>query len=151
MNVGFAGLGRMGLAMARNVLHAGFPLTVYNRTSGRAEALVEEGARAVERPDHLGACDLVVTMVSDAAAARAVLVEGGLLDALLPGSIVIEMSTIEPGRSASRRPASTRTERAAAASETMVTTTSQAASPAGASTARAPSSTRACVRPGLRL
>ena len=90
MNVGFAGLGRMGLAMARNVLHAGFPLTVYNRTSGRAEALVEEGARAVERPDHLGACDLVVTMVSDAAAARAVLVEGGLLDALLPGSIVIE-------------------------------------------------------------
>ena len=96
MNVGFAGLGRMGLAMARNVLHAGFPLTVYNRTSARADALVEEGARAVERPDHLGACDLVVTMVSDAAAARSVLVEGGLLDALLPGSIVLEMSTIGP-------------------------------------------------------
>ena len=96
MNVGFAGLGRMGLAMARNVLHAGFPLTVYNRTSARADALVEEGARVVEAPDHLSACDLVVTMVSDAAAARSVLVEGGLLDALLPGSIVLEMSTIGP-------------------------------------------------------
>ena len=40
MNVGFAGLGRMGLAMARNILHAGFPLTVYNRSPGRTHALV---------------------------------------------------------------------------------------------------------------
>jgi 3-hydroxyisobutyrate dehydrogenase-like beta-hydroxyacid dehydrogenase len=96
MNVGFAGLGRMGLAMAGNVLRAGFPLTVYNRSSGRADALVEEGARAVDTPADLCACDLVITMVSDAAAARAVLVQSGLLEALLPGTIVLEMSTIGP-------------------------------------------------------
>jgi 3-hydroxyisobutyrate dehydrogenase-like beta-hydroxyacid dehydrogenase len=86
----------MGLAMAGNVLRAGFPLTVYNRSSGRADALVEEGARAVDTPADLGACDLVITMVSDAAAARAVLVQSGLLEALLPGTIVLEMSTIGP-------------------------------------------------------
>ena len=93
MNVGFAGLGRMGLAMARNILRVGFPLTIYNRTPGRTAALVAEGARAVDEPAGLDACDLVVTMVSDAAAARSVLVDRGLLDALRPGSIVLEMST----------------------------------------------------------
>src|SRR5690242_17184900 len=96
MNVGFAGLGRMGLAMARNILRAGFPLTVYNRTPARTAALVAEGARAVDEPAGLDACDLVVTMVSDAAAARSVLVDHGLLDALRSGSIVLEMSTIGP-------------------------------------------------------
>lgn len=96
MTIGFAGLGRMGLPMARNILRAGFPLTVYNRTSDRAAALVAEGARAVDGPAGLGGCDVVVTMVSDAVAARSVLIESGLLDALRPGSIVLEMSTIGP-------------------------------------------------------
>lgn len=96
MTVGFAGLGRMGLAMARNVLRAGFPVTVYNRTPERAQPLVDEGARAVGTPAELGACDVVVTMLSDAAAVRSVVVDSGLLDALLPGSIVIDMSTIGP-------------------------------------------------------
>src|SRR5438477_10928164 len=86
----------MGLAMARNILRAGFPLTVYNRTSDRTAALVEEGARPADVPARLGACEVVVTMVSDAAAVRSVLIEGGLLDALRPGSIVLEMSTIGP-------------------------------------------------------
>lgn len=94
--VGFAGLGRMGTAMARNILRAGFPLTVYNRTLGRSGTLVDEGARAVEEPADLGVCDLVVTMVSDGAAARSILVDGGVFDALLPGSLVLEMSTIGP-------------------------------------------------------
>jgi 3-hydroxyisobutyrate dehydrogenase-like beta-hydroxyacid dehydrogenase len=96
MNVGFAGLGRMGVAMARNVLRAGFPLTVYNRTPERTAALVDEGARAAEEPAGLGSCDVVVTMVSDGVAARSILVDGGVFDALLPGSLVLEMSTIGP-------------------------------------------------------
>jgi 3-hydroxyisobutyrate dehydrogenase-like beta-hydroxyacid dehydrogenase len=96
LTVGFAGLGRMGLAMARNVLRAGFPLTVYNRTAERSAALVEEGARAVEDPVGLGVCDVVVTMMSDGPAARSILVDGGVLDALLPASVVLEMSTIGP-------------------------------------------------------
>jgi 3-hydroxyisobutyrate dehydrogenase/2-hydroxy-3-oxopropionate reductase len=86
----------MGLAMARNVLRAGFPLVVWNRTQERTAPLVDEGATAVAEAAALAAADVVVTMVSDGAAARAVLVEGGLLDALGPGSVVLEMSTIGP-------------------------------------------------------
>jgi 3-hydroxyisobutyrate dehydrogenase-like beta-hydroxyacid dehydrogenase len=94
--VGFAGIGRMGLAMARNVLRAGFPLVVWNRTADRSTPLVDEGATAVAEPAALAAADAVVTMVSDGPAARAVLLESGLLDALRPGSLVLEMSTIGP-------------------------------------------------------
>ena len=94
--VGFAGIGRMGLAMASNVLHAGFRLAVWNRTPERCAPLVRDGATAVAEPAALAAADVVVTMVADGAAARAVLVESGLLDALRPGSIVLEMSTSGP-------------------------------------------------------
>jgi 3-hydroxyisobutyrate dehydrogenase-like beta-hydroxyacid dehydrogenase len=96
MRVGFAGLGRMGLAMARNILQAGFPLTIYNRTPERTAPLVEQGARAGREPADLAACDLVVTMVADGDAARSVLLDSGLLDALGQGSVVLEMSTIGP-------------------------------------------------------
>jgi 3-hydroxyisobutyrate dehydrogenase-like beta-hydroxyacid dehydrogenase len=96
LTVGFAGIGRMGLAMARNVLGAGFPLVVWNRTSDRCIPLVEEGAEAVADPASLAAADVVVTMLTDGRAARSVLVESGLLEKLRPGSVVLEMSTIGP-------------------------------------------------------
>jgi 3-hydroxyisobutyrate dehydrogenase-like beta-hydroxyacid dehydrogenase len=83
VTVGFAGIGRMGLAMARNLLGAGFPL-------------VDAGARAAAEPAALAAADVVVTMVSDGQAAWSVLVESGLLSKLRPGSVVLEMSTIGP-------------------------------------------------------
>ena len=96
MTVGFAGIGRMGLAMARNLLGAGFPLVVWNRTPERCAPLVDAGARAAAEPAALAAADVVVTMVSDAQAAHSVLVESGLLAGLRPGSVVLEMSTIGP-------------------------------------------------------
>jgi len=96
--VGFAGLGRMGTPMARNLLRAGFELTVYNRTRERAEPLEREGARVAESPAALGRdADLLVTMVADAAAAEAVILGAdGALASLAPGAIVLEMSTIGP-------------------------------------------------------
>ncbi len=96
VTVGFAGIGRMGFAMARNVLAAGFPLVVWNRTADRCIPLVDAGATAAAEPPGLADTDVVVTMVSDGQAARAVLLESGLLDALRPGSVVLEMSTIGP-------------------------------------------------------
>lgn len=96
LTVGFAGIGRMGLAMARNLLRAGFPLVVWNRTAERCKPLVDEGASAAADAAALAAADVVVTMVSDGRAARSVLVESGLLDELRPGSVVLEMSTIGP-------------------------------------------------------
>jgi 3-hydroxyisobutyrate dehydrogenase-like beta-hydroxyacid dehydrogenase len=86
----------MGSAMARNLLAAGFPLVVWNRTAERCLPLVEAGATAAAEPAELAAADVVVTMVSDGPAAHAILVESGLLDELRPGSVVVEMSTIGP-------------------------------------------------------
>lgn len=86
----------MGLAMARNLLGAGFPLVVWNRTAERCIPLVSAGARATADPAALAAADVVVTMLSDGQAARSVLVDSGLLDDLRPGSVVLEMSTIGP-------------------------------------------------------
>jgi 3-hydroxyisobutyrate dehydrogenase/2-hydroxy-3-oxopropionate reductase len=86
----------MGLAMARNLLGAGFPLVVWNRTAERCNPLVETGARIAAEPAALAVAEVVVTMLSDGQAARSVLVESGLLDSLRPGSVVLEMSTIGP-------------------------------------------------------
>ena len=101
--VGFAGIGRMGLAMARNLLAAGFPLLVWNRTHERCAPLVEEGAKAVPEPASLAGADVVVTMLTDARAAHSVLVESGLLGKLRSGSVVLEMSTIGPAAVAELR------------------------------------------------
>jgi 3-hydroxyisobutyrate dehydrogenase-like beta-hydroxyacid dehydrogenase len=90
----------MGLAMAHNVLAAGFPLVVWNRTAERCTALAAAGATVVAEAAGLATADLVVSMVSDGEAARSVLVESGLLDELRPGSVVLEMSTIGPAAAA---------------------------------------------------
>lgn len=96
--VAFAGMGRMGAPMARNVLGAGFPLRVWNRTPAAAAPLVEAGAEQATDPRAVAAdADVLVTMLADAAAAEAVLLgEGGALSALSPGAVVLEMSTIGP-------------------------------------------------------
>lgn len=96
--VGFLGIGRMGLPMARNLLAAGFPLTVYNRTAERCRPLAEAGARVAASPREVAAAtDVAVTMVADAAAVRALL-DGpdGLLAGAGPGLVLAEMSTIGP-------------------------------------------------------
>lgn len=66
MNIGFIGLGRMGLPMAQNLLNAGFDLTIYNRTSSKAAPLTEAGARQVSSPiEAVTPGGIVVTIVSD--------------------------------------------------------------------------------------
>ncbi|WP_166351408.1 NAD(P)-dependent oxidoreductase [Phytoactinopolyspora limicola] len=62
--VGWIGLGRMGMELAQRLLAAGLDVAVWNRTAAKAQPLVERGARAVETPADLAACDVVVTMVS---------------------------------------------------------------------------------------
>jgi 3-hydroxyisobutyrate dehydrogenase/2-hydroxy-3-oxopropionate reductase len=94
--VGFIGLGRMGSAMAANLVRAGFELTVHNRSSGPTEAFVgAHRATAAADPAALAeASDVVITMLSDDVALREVVTgERGLLTGLGPGSIVIDMGT----------------------------------------------------------
>ena len=101
MNVGLVGLGRMGLPMARRLARAGFPLTVYNRSSRRASLLLADTSATVagSPAEVMRACEVVVTMLADGDAVAAVM-DGpdGLLAAGHPGGVVIEMSTIGPER-----------------------------------------------------
>ena len=92
--VGFIGLGNMGLAMATNLLKAGFGLRVYNRTAEKARPLLEEGARLARSPAEAAEPGgVVVTMVSDDRALEEVTVAGGLLERLGDG-IHLSMSTV---------------------------------------------------------
>ena len=61
MQVGFIGLGRMGVGMAANLLKAGPQVTVYNRTANKTHALVEQGARVVARAADACRGDVVIT------------------------------------------------------------------------------------------
>ena len=64
--IAFFGLGLMGSGMARRLLAAGFPLTVYNRNRDKADALAKEGARAAASPREAAAqADVMVSMVAD--------------------------------------------------------------------------------------
>jgi 3-hydroxyisobutyrate dehydrogenase-like beta-hydroxyacid dehydrogenase len=95
MKIGFIGLGRMGAAMAANLVRAGHDVTVFNRSPGRTSSLIELGAH--EAPSIAGACnaEAVVTMLADDAAASAIALGAGGLVAHLPkGAIHLSMSTI---------------------------------------------------------
>jgi len=96
MKVGFIGLGRMGEAMARNLLHAGHELTVYNRTRAKAEALAGEGARVAGSPAEVcREAEAVITMLADDAAVEQVVFgKDGIAGALGAGSVHISSSTI---------------------------------------------------------
>lgn len=96
--IGVAGLGRMGLAMAERLMDEGESLVVWNRSPGRADALVERGARTAGSPAALAAeADTILTCLTDAGAIAAVY-DGpdGLLSRPLDGRLVIEMSTVRP-------------------------------------------------------
>lgn len=98
VTVGLIGLGLMGKPMGRNLLKAGFPLVVWNRTSSRADDLVREGARLASNPREVASqSDVLITIVSDPPALEEVL-NGpkGALDGMRRGSTYIDSSTVSP-------------------------------------------------------
>ncbi|MGA8222048.1 MAG: NAD(P)-dependent oxidoreductase [Candidatus Acidiferrales bacterium] len=96
--VGFIGLGLMGNPMARNLLKAGFPLVVWNRTPARAQPLVQEGAKLGASPsDTARQVDVLITIVSDPPAVEEVLLgPNGAISNLKKGSVLIDSSTVSP-------------------------------------------------------
>jgi 3-hydroxyisobutyrate dehydrogenase-like beta-hydroxyacid dehydrogenase len=95
MKVGFIGLGRMGLPMARLLLKAGHEVTVYNRTASRAEALQADGARLAAAPAEAAGGAVLMTMLADDAAVEEVIFgPGNAISALGSKSIHVSMSTI---------------------------------------------------------
>jgi 3-hydroxyisobutyrate dehydrogenase-like beta-hydroxyacid dehydrogenase len=96
--VGLIGLGLMGKPMGHNLLKAGFPLVVWNRTSARADDLVSEGAKLAANPrETAAAADVLITIVSDPPALEEVLWgQQGAMEGLRRGSIYMDSSTISP-------------------------------------------------------
>lgn len=96
--VALLGLGTMGSGMAANLLEAGIPLIVYNRTKSKAEPFVARGARIADSPAEAarGAQIIIAMLADDAASREAWLGEQGALNSAAAGTILIESSTISP-------------------------------------------------------
>ena len=96
--VGWIGLGIMGKPMARNLLKAGFPLVVFSRSKGPVEELVREGALAAPSPREVAErSEVIITMLPDSSDVKEVILgKGGVLEGIRKGSIVMDMSSINP-------------------------------------------------------
>jgi 2-hydroxy-3-oxopropionate reductase len=99
--IGFIGLGIMGKPMARNLLKAGYPVVVFNRSQGAIAELVSEGASSAVSPkDVAEQTDVVITCLPDSPDVEAVVLgSNGVIEGARPGMMVIDMSTIAPATS----------------------------------------------------
>jgi 2-hydroxy-3-oxopropionate reductase len=98
LKIGYIGLGLMGKSIARNILKAGFPLVVHNRSQSAVDELVSEGASQAASPAEVAArVDIVFTNLPDSPDVELVaLGENGIIHGAHPGLIFVDNSTIMP-------------------------------------------------------
>jgi 3-hydroxyisobutyrate dehydrogenase len=98
MNIGVAGIGAMGAAVAARLLEVGHQVTVWNRSADKCKPLVAAGAKVAALPAELASvCEAVITLLTDGAAIDAVYNgPNGLLSGGVKGKLLIEMSTVAP-------------------------------------------------------
>ena len=95
--IALLGVGMMGTPMARRLCAAGYRVHVWNRTPAKAEALQAHGATAFSQPaDAVRDAHLVITMLQDGPAVESVLFKQGAATGLQPGTLVVDMSSIQP-------------------------------------------------------
>ncbi len=96
--IGFIGLGIMGKPMSLNLLKAGYPVTVYNRSRPAVDAVVAAGARVASSPKEVAQnSDVVITIVTDTPdVQQVVLGPNGVIEGARKGLVLIDMSTISP-------------------------------------------------------
>ena len=101
MQIGFIGLGAMGVGIVPRLLAAGHAVTGWNRTRSKAEPLIKEGMSWADSPRAVAArSEVVFSILTDAAAVRSVaLGENGVVAGLKPGGVFADMSTIAPDAS----------------------------------------------------
>lgn len=99
--IAYVGLGKMGSGMAANLVEAGYPVTVWNRTAEKCEPLVEMGARQASTPAAaVSDVDVIMYCLSDAGAVESVLFsDDGILVGTHSGQIALDMSTVHPDTS----------------------------------------------------
>ena len=92
--IGFIGLGRMGLPMSYNLLHAGYDLTVHNRSQEKVRQIADAGATAaVSTAEVMASCDIVLACLPDVETCERVLLDEALPNAR-PGQIIVDHSTV---------------------------------------------------------
>ena len=98
MQVGVAGLGNMGAAIAARLIEVGHQVTVWNRNAAKTKPLAEAGAKVAATPAELAsAAEAVITILTDGAAIDAVYNgPNGLMSGNVKGKLFIEMSTVAP-------------------------------------------------------
>ena len=97
MKIGFIGMGIMGKPMALNLLKAGYDVTVSNRSMAKCEPVVAAGAKAGSYVEVAESCDVVITMLPNGPQVKAVMLgEDGVAAHMKPGSVFIDMSSINP-------------------------------------------------------
>ncbi|WP_424768196.1 NAD(P)-dependent oxidoreductase [Paenibacillus sp. sgz302251] len=96
--IGWIGLGHMGIPMATNLINAGVPLFVYNRTEEKAKTLVDKGAVYCSSPKEVAEqADIIFTMLTDSSSVEQVFSgEEGVFHASTEGKLIVDMSTISP-------------------------------------------------------
>jgi 2-hydroxy-3-oxopropionate reductase len=96
--IGFIGLGIMGKPMAKNLIKAGYSLIVHNRSDAPVAELVKEGAQAAKSPMEVAQqSEIVITMLPNSPDVELVVLgENGILEGAKAGTIIIDMSSIEP-------------------------------------------------------
>ncbi|NIQ40159.1 MAG: NAD-binding protein [Proteobacteria bacterium] len=96
--IGWIGLGKMGILMAKNLVKAGYTVKVCNRTKEKTKELAAKGAQVASSPKELAAdMDVIISMISDDLALEAVSVgPNGAFEGIKAGAIYVDMSTVSP-------------------------------------------------------
>lgn len=94
MNIGFIGLGEMGSAIATNLVRAGHHLLVWNRSEAPKKALAQLGAEVAAQPADVARAEVLMSMLADDDAVRAVLIGQGVLDRMRAGSVHVNFATV---------------------------------------------------------
>lgn len=95
--VAFLGTGLMGAPMAANIARADYRVTAWNRSPDKTRTLADHGiAVAASAAEAVGEADIVIAMVTNAQAVSEILFERGVADAMRPGAVFVDMSSIPP-------------------------------------------------------
>ena len=95
-HIAFLGIGLMGAPMTRNLLDAGYPMTLWNRTASKCEPFANEASIAAAPAEAVADADLVITMLENGQVVEDVLVHQGAIGALKAGALVVDMSSVQP-------------------------------------------------------
>lgn len=95
-HIAFLGIGLMGSPMTRNLLYGGFTMTLWNRTPGKCDRFSGEAAIADSPAEAVADADLVITMLENGDVVEQVLVDQGAINAMKPGALLIDMSSVQP-------------------------------------------------------